>query len=179
MPNENTFWDFTLAAYPAEGVQQSVIYLQDGCNADVNILFYCCWQGSLGRQLSVDDLKQADKTINAWREHVTKPLRVIRDKIKDTEELSKPEGAMDVRGKVLGAEIDSERIAQGILEAQSPTAEVTVNYDSCEMAAHSLRNYFKILSHELSEKNYDSVMVLLRGAFPNVSDEQIHTALTN
>ncbi|MDH3694704.1 MAG: TIGR02444 family protein [Gammaproteobacteria bacterium] len=179
MSNENDFWNFTLAAYPAEGVQQSVIYLQDNCGADVNLLFYCCWAGSRGGQLSEDDLKQADAAVNTWREQVTKPLRAIRDNIKDREELSKPEGAMDVRGKILGAEIDSERIAQGILESQLPDDQETTDNDPYQLATHNLRRYFKNLSQDISGKNLDAIVNLLRGAFPDEFREQIKAALAN
>jgi hypothetical protein len=86
---------------------------------------------------------------------------------------------MDVRGKVLGAEIDSERIAQGILEAQSPPVQEKIDGEPFQLAAHSLRHYFKILSHQLNGKNHDAVVTLLRGTFPDVAIEQIEAALKN
>jgi len=179
MSNENNLWNFTLAAYPAEGVQQSVIYLQDNCGADVNLLFYCCWAGLRSGQLSEHDLIQADAAVSTWREQVTIPLRAIRDKIKDKEELSKPEGAMDVRGKILGVEFDSERIAQGILGSQLAGNQETTDNKPCQLAAHNLRHYFKNLSQDISGKNLDSVVSLLHGTFPDESREHITAALTN
>ncbi len=179
MSDKNKFWNFTLAAYPADGVQQSVIYLQDNCDADVNLLFYCCWMGSRGWLLSVDDLKQADAAVNTWREQVTKPLRTIRDKIKDNEKLSEPEGAMDVRGKILGAEVDSERITQGILESQLRGDQDDSGNEPCQLAANNLRRYFEILSRDISGQNFKSVANLLHGTFPGATEKQINAALTN
>ena len=179
MSSESNFWNFTLAAYPGEGVQQSVIYLQDNCGADVNLLFYCCWAGSCAVLLSEDDLIRADAAIHAWREQVTKPLRAIRDKIKHNEDLNKPEGAMDVRGKVLGAEVDSERITQGILESQLRGDQDVSGNESFQLAAHNLRRYFKILSLDISGQNFKSVANLLHGTFPSATEKQINAALTN
>ena len=173
------FWDFTLASYGRDGVQASVIALQDEDGADVNMLFFCCWVGATGRgELQTAALKHADDALTQWRELVTVPLREIRERIKHTAELASLSGAPDVRSKVLSAEIDSERIAHGVLEGLAP-ADTNTQDDAPQLAdgVESLRAYFGFLNVDLSAPVVAHLVCLLRGTFPDCPESQISELL--
>ncbi len=166
---QSAFWDFTLESYPREGVQQAVIALQDKRGADVNLLFFCCYVAASGRgKLSRDDLAAADAALDPWRRQVTLPLRALRDAIKNTESLWSIPGTPEVRGKVLGAEIDSERIAQGILEGLAPAAPEGER-SPAERRADALANldaYLEVLSIAPDDDDRQALHWLLKGTFP-------------
>jgi len=173
------FWEFTLESYPRDGVQASVIALQDRFGADVNVLFWCCYIGSVGGgRLTADDFSHADVALGPWRRDVTVRLREIRDHIKNTETLWGIPGAPDVRGKVLGAEIESERIAQGILEGLRPAGPETLTAtESLSDAGANLSAYFGYLSVDLDDEVRGLAHALLAGTFPGHADAGYSAAL--
>ena len=174
------FWDFTLQSYPRDRVQQSVIALQDRFGADVNILFLCCYAAASGRgRLSAESVAAADAALDPWREGVTLRLREIRDHIKNTDKLWSLPGAADVRGKVLGAEIESERIAQGILERLlSQNAEARPTNERLSDAGINLKLYLAYLGVELNDEVCALARALLEGTLPGVSAEDYSAALS-
>ena len=166
---QSEFWAFTLASYPREGVQQSVIGLQDRRGADVNLLFFCCYIAARGSgRLRGEDLAAAEAAIEPWRRQVTLPLRALRDHIKGTEALWEIAGASEVRGKVLGAEIESERIAQGIIEAAAPRSpdDGPTAAERRGDARANLEAYLAFLSVQPDEEDLHALEVLLAGTFP-------------
>ena len=162
----SAFWSFTLESYGREGVQQAVIGLQDRRGADVNLLFFCCYMAASGRgRLQKAALSAAEVAIEPWRRQVTEPLRALRNHIKGTESLWSLAGAPEVRGKVLGAEIESERIAQGILEslAPAPTDGAKSLEARREDARASLEAYLQVLEVAPSDEDHQALATLLRG----------------
>lgn len=157
-------WAFTLAAYTKEGVQAGVIHLQDRFGADVNILFFCCYLAASGRgRLAAEDFVRAAAALAPWKGQVTEALRAIRDLIKNDAALWSLPGAPDARGKVLGAEIESERVAQGILESlvrerPSGAAELTD-------AVANLKAYLGHLACVPDETGRAALIALLAATF--------------
>ncbi len=176
-PETGEFWQFTLECYGREGVQSAVIALQDQRNADVNVMFYCCWIAASGRGvLSADDVRCADAAIDAWRREVTIKLRSIRSDIKATPALWALAGAADVRGKVLGAEIQSEQVTQDILESMAPAAAAGVT-SAVTNAVANLRTYFAARAIETDASDRDHLVSLLCGTLPASNEFEIREQL--
>lgn len=174
------FWDFTLESYRREGVQQAVIALQDRRGADVNVLFFCCYVAAEGRgRLRPEDFAAAEAEIEPWRRQVTLPLRALRDRIKGTEALWSLPGAAEARGKVLGAEIESERVAQGLLERLIPAGDADRRAEQARLrdAVENLWGYLAFLTVEPDARDHEALGRLLWGTFPDCSVTELAAAL--
>lgn len=178
-PETSEFWEFTLRSYPCAGVQPSVIALQDRFGADVNVLFWCCYVAAIGaRRLTAEDFARADEVLDPWRKDVTVRLREIRDHIKNTASLWSIPGAAQTRGKVLGAEIESERIAQSILErlvSQGPETRAVAG--GLSDAGANLRVYLDYIGVDLDDEVRGLVRSLLAGTFAGYPDADYSAAL--
>ncbi len=169
-------WAFTLACYPRAGVQPAVIGLQDRWGADVNLLFLCCWVGASGRgRLAADDHHRAERSVADWKTEVTLPLRAIRDRIKQAPALGALPGASDARGKVLAAEIESERVAQIALEdTVAREADPSVpEGERLDDAAANLTAYLDSRSVRVDEAVREQLLVLLGASFPDLPDAEL------
>ena len=170
------FWDYTLALYGAPGLSQAVIGLQDRRGADVNLLLYCCWCATSGRgALDERALANADSAVDHWRRTVTQPLRTVRDAIRNDPALSPIGAAADTRKKVLAAEIDSERVAQCLMQAQAPPADS--GEEPLAAAARSLLGCCRRLGFVPAGEDMAALRTLLGAAFANAGEDAVRTAL--
>jgi uncharacterized protein (TIGR02444 family) len=110
------FWDFSLRVYGAPGVADWCLRLQDQHGADVNLLLWCAWVGSLGILLGTQDLVAAEAATSAWREAVVGPLRSARQALRggDLGAVS-AEMAVALRTRVKAVELEAERLQQTVL----------------------------------------------------------------
>ncbi len=104
------FWRWSLASYPK--VEQTLLVLQDRYGADVNLVLFCAWIG----RLTPEALEAAEAVARPWREDVVEPLRRLRRQLKQ-----RPEAA-GLREQVKAAELEAERLAQGLLVEAIPAA---------------------------------------------------------
>ena len=74
----NPFWDYSLVHYGRSEVARACLELQEGVGANVNLVLFCCWLGSSGQVLTVQDLDEAEEIIRDWNEQVVEPLRGVR-----------------------------------------------------------------------------------------------------
>lgn len=79
MSLENPLWQYALRLYSRPGVEQCCLQLQDQ-GAVVNRLLFACWLASQGIRLDRDRLHQSD---NRWQPEVTRPLRVVRLRVRE------------------------------------------------------------------------------------------------
>lgn len=77
-PQQNPFWDYSLAHYARPEVARCCLGYQERLGANVNLLLFCCWLGHCGELLSAETLKQAESQIACWDEQVVQPLRKVR-----------------------------------------------------------------------------------------------------
>jgi len=75
---DNPFWDYSLVHYGRSEVARACLELQEGVGANVNLVLFCCWLGSFGQVLTVQDLDEAEEVIRDWNEQVVEPLRGVR-----------------------------------------------------------------------------------------------------
>jgi len=74
-----SLWKFSLALYAAPGVAGRCLELQDGCDADVNLLLCAAWIGASGRgRLDGRRLAALDDAVQPLRDNVVRPLRAAR-----------------------------------------------------------------------------------------------------
>lgn len=57
---------------------RACLELQEDVGANVNLVLFCCWLGSSGQVLTVQDLDEAEEIIRDWNEQVVEPLRGVR-----------------------------------------------------------------------------------------------------
>ena len=117
-PRTEAFWRFSQESYDRPGVAALCLALQDRDGRDVNILLLALYAGAvLGRRLDAQDFAALEAAVAAWRDQVTLPLRAARRGLKGW---AADPGAMALRRSVQAAELESERLAQGLLLAALP-----------------------------------------------------------
>jgi uncharacterized protein (TIGR02444 family) len=116
MPQDNPFWDFSLAAYGKPGVAAACLRLQDQAAADVNLLLYFCWAAAV-RDDALDrtEVGEAVARTQAWREGVVAPLRAVRRRMKEGMAGPPPESVEALRAEVKRIELEAERMQQDLL----------------------------------------------------------------
>ena len=108
---DNAFWRFSLAVYAADGVADECLALQQEFNIDINLLLFSAWLGAdRGIDLTQEDIRTADATVERWRCRIVRPLREVRQVLKQAQ--TNHEG---FRRKVKAIELEAEQIEQAIL----------------------------------------------------------------
>lgn len=165
-PDCPSLWSFTVDRYARPGVQRSTISLQNHQNADVNFLFYCAWSAVTGRRrLDAEIFADLERRVARWRDQVTRPLRSLRDHIKVDRVLAGLDGAMGVREKILNAEIDSERVAQLVMESAAGSRTDTSEGSQLAVAESNLRAYLAFIDADVDETVENDLQTFLRGVF--------------
>ena len=117
----NPFWEFSLDFYARDKVSSTCLILQDNFGADVNIILYCCWLGYIGtEEIEITELDEIVAGIEAWQHHVVKPLRQIRNDIKNNEFLHLGHFSSDFLLSIKDCELESEKVEQLVLYHSGP-----------------------------------------------------------
>ena len=117
------FWTFSLEFYRREGVERALLHLQRSAGADVNLLLLALWRAQLG--IGALDGARAGalaSRLEAWRRRVTERLRAAREALRGGIAPAPAGEAESLRQAILALEIESERIAQAVLEDATPEA---------------------------------------------------------
>jgi uncharacterized protein (TIGR02444 family) len=156
------FWAFSLDLYGRDGVAPACLRLQDRLGADVNVMLFCCWAGSLGRRLSADEIRLAVAAVRPWHDEIVAPIRAARRRLKQGLAGMAPEPAEALRQRLLSVEIEAERIAQFRLAELFPgdNAREAVGAD---LLAANLRVYLETLSRHLQDADMADIEAILRG----------------
>lgn len=109
------FWNFSLAVYGANAVEDECLDLQDLFGLDVNLVLLCTYLGAVhGAALTTGDIALARAEAGPWHEQIVRPLRAARRSLKTialrTDEETK--AASQLRTQVKAVELESERIEQ-------------------------------------------------------------------
>ncbi len=175
----SAFWSFTLEVYGRQGVQPSVIHLQDDRGADVNLLLYAMWTASLG--LPVFDAARAREladAVEAWRDTAIEPLRAVRTALRGGVAHAPGEDAEALRKQVLKLEIEAERVEQVIIESATPDAEGRKpGAASPDEVAGNLAAVMKLNTNPLSGDNRTALRALVVAACPGAEDAAVDQAM--
>ena len=165
---DSPFWNFTLGVYGRPGVSQACIGLQDRQGLNVNMLIFCLWAGSHGHSLTAGELERLAAALTPWDEAVVKPLREVRRWLKE-QDLVPRDQAEPLGRAILGREIESEGLAQRLMEHSLPLAPGAAD---AKAAAANLRGYLELRAISASDSDRADLAVLLRGAFPGLEEAQ-------
>ncbi|HUC73132.1 MAG TPA: TIGR02444 family protein [Stellaceae bacterium] len=103
------FWSFSLAFYARPCAPAALIALQDGAGCDANLILFAIWLGLSGRgQLDEHGASTADRALQAIRDDVIEPLRVLRRRLKPAADAD----IQRLRQAIKALEIEAERAAQ-------------------------------------------------------------------
>ena len=138
---DNAFWQFSLSIYGQVDVAEECLALQQAIGIDVNVLLFCAWLGARGIVLSREDVAAAAATIEAWSENVVRPLRGVRQRMKD---LYRNEYA-DLRERVKALELEAEQVEQAILFAHAKTIHRAAA-DRSKAVGQNIDQYLKTAS---------------------------------
>jgi len=160
----NDFWNYSLKLYGVAAVADACLSLQDRAQADVNILLFCCWQGSLGHALTTRSLRQAIESVAVWQRQVILPLRRVRRVVKAEIAAIPLHRQQQLRRRVAAAELDAEYLEQLMLAQCVADIPRAVAKDTpAAVIAGNLRRYVGLLNLP-SEPSMQSQLGVLRTA---------------
>jgi uncharacterized protein (TIGR02444 family) len=152
-----SLWAFSLGFYGLPGVAAACLRCQDEADADVNLLLLLLWKAGSGIRVAQPDIESLDTLVRDWREHVVKPLRQLRRRLKTVDGDLFAEAA-SLREMIKAAELEAERQEQEALSrhALSVAHEQTSSAD--EAARANVAAYEAVIGRTLPA---DAVGVLL------------------
>lgn len=113
--SDNLFWQFSLSVYDRPGVAEACLALQGRHQLDVNILLFCCWAGVHGQRFDGATAASLIAGTDAWQDEVVKPLRQIRQWLKQHPVEAAPQKASVLREGIKARELEAESVEQAIL----------------------------------------------------------------
>lgn len=114
----DSFWDFSLKVYSTSQVPSSCIELQDSIGLDVNVLLLSLLAVVVKqRQLTTQELSDADRFVQSWRDEVVKPIRALRRRLKPGVEPIPSAISGPLRDDIKKVELDAEYLQQQALAA--------------------------------------------------------------
>ena len=164
MPRKSeAFWHFSLQIYSRTGVERACLALQDA-GADVNLILYCCWQGSRAKILSKASLKKAIRLVATWQQRVVQPLRQARRISKQTFPGVPPKQSSLLHKHIAKAELNAERLEQ-IALAQLPieTARTIGEMNIKKITEENLECYLELLGIPVAAPVKQTLNVLMGG----------------
>ena len=165
MPRKSfPFWRFSLRVYSRAGVEQTCLAMQEA-GADVNLLLFCCWQGSEGISLNKDLLQQTIRSVAAWQQKVVQPLRQARRTSKQELPGVPSELSSSLSRRLAKVELDAEYLEQLLLSQHALTAPQGMRRATPEIiAAANLLRYLELLGIPLSAALKRHAQTLLRAS---------------
>ncbi len=164
-PDENPFWDFSLAVYGREGVAPACLALQDRHGLDVNLLLFGLWAGTRGRALAAAELDGLIAAARPWQQGVVAPLRAARRWLKGQRPVPGQSAAI-LRGAIKERELDAEAIEQAILFGQ---VSIPAGPGAPASAAANLARYLSVLGIAPDTDDTARLATLLRAGFPELA----------
>ncbi len=121
MASDNQFWDFSIKIYSRGDVADACLRLQTARELDVNILLFCAWAGASGAPLFTPaQIADICALVDGWHEDVVRPLRSVRNRMKDNPYQAPLETSAALRNAVKSNELKAEQIEQDMLFAGHP-----------------------------------------------------------
>lgn len=160
---ENPFWDFSLQYYDKDGIPESLLYLQDSHDLDVNLILLAIWAGiEFGFLLCEEDFSKLDFVSGNWRKSIIEPLRKMRIELKVCRTLD-DKLLEDVRENIKKLELDAEHIAQIKLSGQLATfTAIPTSNDFTKAASRNLGVYFSYTNIEINSALEEKKDVLVQ-----------------
>ncbi|MBC6439668.1 MAG: TIGR02444 family protein [Rhodospirillales bacterium] len=176
----SAFWTYTMGVYGRDGVQPSVIHLQDARDADVNLLLYAMWTANLGLP-AFDSTHVAflASRVRAWREAAIEPLRAVRTGMRDGVVHVPEDEAEGLRKQILKLEIEAERIEQLIIESANSEAKGKESGEpDPSVVAENLAAVMALSDGENDEADLASMRALVEAACQEAGSTAVDAAMS-
>lgn len=156
-------WDFSVALYGRDRVRTVCLSLQNGFDADVNLILFCLWLGASGRgQIDKDDLAPLSEAVSVWHNEVVKPLRAARVRLRTPPPAVAAGAANDLRERIKDIELSAERVELDVLEENLVRAPVAHDSDRRRRdMADSLAAYLDFIGAPSSEERTTAIETLI------------------
>ncbi len=138
-PNDNAFWDWSLAHYGREGVEPLLLKLQDEFRFNVNLLLWACWTALEYGEIPEAVWRNANELTATWSQTVTEPLREARRFLKNPPAQLQGAQASALRENIKTAELDAEHVEQVALQ-QLAEGMLSPAENASDAAARARRN---------------------------------------
>ena len=160
----NALWNYSLKIYAVPAVADACLSLQERAGADVNLLLFCCWRGSLGHALGKPALRKVMEVVADWQHQVVLPLRQARRFIKAGIPAMPLKRQEQLRQSIAAVELDAEYLEQLLLAHHVAAKSLAVGKDPpATVIAGNLRCYLSLLNNP-SEPSIQSHLQVLRAA---------------
>lgn len=136
-----SFWQYSLTVYPQ--TKASCLHWQNSYGANVNLLLLLYYIEALGYTLQIEQLHQLHQTITAFSQHITKPLRAIRQRLPAIELDNSQQEIL--KQSILTTELVAERVEQQLLLQQLPILQ---QQQTLTLPEH----YLKLLNTEQTDE---------------------------
>ena len=147
-PSDNPFWNFSLQFYGRKGVSDILLWFQDECQVDINLMLYCCWAGvSQKPGLTVADIMLLRQIVDRWQSEIVQPIRSLRQTLKIDARGAPVSQVAGVRASLQQAELEAERLQQDMLHTSAPR-ETHKTLDESEGRQHTISNLVLYLTQE-------------------------------
>ncbi len=175
MDEAEKFWEFAVSVY--DRVREPCLVLQDEHGFEVNLLLFCCWQGTRGIALDDAGIARIVEACADWSGNVVEPLRRSRRWLRERRH---PPGAPDLRKRIAGLELEGERLLQTlILEACGPVPFRQGEHDigGRHVAEANLEVYRRLALRAATADVEPLIESLLAGVFAEASaDDMVMSA---
>ena len=157
-----SLWNFSLAIYESEAVQNACLGLQDRHGLDVNILLLCCWLASRGERIDSLEIDVVLARTTEWQSTVVVPLRGIRRHMKAGVRPVPIKDSEVLRARIKTLELEAERIEQQHLESAvlHGMALTSDGSDRSVLAMTNLAAYFSALQIEPGREDAENLKTL-------------------
>jgi uncharacterized protein (TIGR02444 family) len=144
---ESAFWNYSCRQFENRSIADTCLQLQNACDADVNILLYCCWAADNRIQLDNDDLQKLIRASNPWQSAIIKPLRDARRMMKHQIIAMPANLHTQTIANLTEMELNAEHMAQLDLEKTIDFETRTVSDDEIiNISARNLLLYVQTLT---------------------------------
>lgn len=118
------FWHFSLRLYQHSDTQKECLRLQKVTKSDVNFILFGLYLADQAHEISTHNALQLEKTLSNWRASYIRPLRSLRQKLKEEESFPEQiEAKETIRNYIKKAELLSEKLQQEIMAGSYPIKE--------------------------------------------------------
>lgn len=167
--SDEGLWDFAVWIYGSEGVKEACLSLQKSRDIDVPLFLSCIWASRVNSaEFTAEVLADVLEISIKWQRNIVKPLRSVRDYLKNIPDASP--ATMAMRKSVLADELKAEQFE--ITELQGAmSVGVYLELDDAlqiRIASDNIGQYLESLppSAPFTEKELENVRWILGAAFP-------------
>ena len=122
---QEALWPFSLEIYARDGVEATLLALQDAHGQCAPFLLWALWMGASGRRADAATLAAGAALARSWQDVAVSPLRDIRRGLQRTVAPVRPAARRRLRERVAALELEAERMLLAMLEDASPAPTAT------------------------------------------------------